>query len=162
MIQVTGTMIPVRQPEPPEGRAAIPVVKSDGSPLKFTTGAEIFSFSSDSIRGGGVRPSGILSVWIDATGLAGANAFLLVDNGLQVVQVPVGDQGFTLFTCPMPVNVKIYGVNITAGGVAVVVLYNYNIYASGSFSVGAPVGGEVTAGGTVAHRFVGIATRPGV
>lgn len=115
--------IVLRQPEPPEGRWAIPLTSP---PIDFVTGAEIFQF--DTAAMGPVQPSGILSMWVDATGLASGKT-LTITMPHQTLQIPGGTQGYIIITSQMP-----FTMAITASGTGIVyiVLYNYNVYNTGT------------------------------
>lgn len=124
--------VPIPQPEPREGRAAIPVTEANGAPLNFATGSEVFQWTSNSMQAQGRRPSGILSAWLDATGLtAGKN--LIVSNGTIQVEIAGGSQSYVLLPTPLPGTVTISTNGGT--GVVTVVLFNFNVNALGSYVV---------------------------
>lgn len=152
----------MRQPGPPEGRMNIPLVNSGTqAPIVFTTGSEVFSWTSEAMAQGGVRPSSILSAWIDASmlvasGATGATGNLVIDTGLQRVLIPVGTQGYFILTCRNPALLKIFVEALPSPAVVtgpiVVVAYNFNILAIGEsvVSVAAP---SSSSGGTVSQGY---------
>lgn len=135
--------VPIPQPEPREGRAAIPVTEANGAPLNFVTGSEVFQWTSNSMQAQGRRPSGILSAWLDATGLtAGKN--LIVSNGTIQVEIAGGSQSYVLLPTPLPGTVTISTNGGT--GTVTVVLFNFNVNALGSYVVAGSSGSGSGAG----------------
>lgn len=130
MIGLTGRFVPIPQDEPKEGRMGIPLLVN-GADMNFVTGTETFQYNSNSFIAGGVRLSGILSVFIDASAIpTGKN--VAVSNGLITVIVAGGDQTYALIPTSMP---GIITITSPSGGTGVVkvVLFNFNINAMGTY-----------------------------
>lgn len=143
----------LRQPEPPEGRAAFVLGQSSGGGdgLNFAVGTEVFQFSTNQIRSP-QRPSGILGMWVDATNLTtGKN--LIIQVGAQTFIFAGGggttpSQGYVPITTAMPATFK-----ITSGGGTgqiTLILYNYNPLFTGSVATASQssVGGGGGASGS--------------
>jgi uncharacterized membrane protein YgcG len=135
------SIVKLRQPEPPEGRWAIPL-----SLMDFATGNEVFTFSTATM--GKVQPSAILSMWVDATDIE-ANKFLVIQLQNQTFQIPGGTQGYLIITSQNNFQMT---VSATGTGVASIVLYNYNVYNTGTSvtvnPAGSGSGGSQASGGT--------------
>jgi len=146
--QLYSSRIGLRQPEPPEGRFAFPLGSQAGGGGGFTFGAagtDVFTFTSLSI-GGQLKPSGILSMWIDATQISagtGTAKNLKIQLQNQLIVVPLGSQGYIIVTSEMPftLTATIDGT-LQNPGTANVILYNYNVFYTGSTYAGrtSPVG----------------------
>jgi uncharacterized membrane protein YgcG len=115
----------IRQPEPPEGRKAIPF----NTPIDFSTGNEVFEWKSNAL--GGAKPSAIMGAWVDATAFTSSQTLTIkVNNGLQTFQIQGGTQGYIIITAPEPFQAEISSGGAT--GLVTVVFYNYNPLFTGS------------------------------
>ena len=142
MINLVASPVPIPQPEPVTGRAAFPLTTAGGAPITFVTGDEQFQVQPGFLGNRSWSPSGILSMWVDASGLTtGKN--LYVQTGLQKIQVAGGSQGWVLLITPAPLQFTITADSGAAGAVSVILL-NYNVYASGTFTSAAGGGGGST------------------
>ena len=135
------SFIPIRQAEPPEGRAGYPLFQSSGAALAFVTGDEVFEFSWNSFPSGMRRPSAILSAFIDAYALtAGKNLYITVGSqtpgqGFQRFVIPGGtDPGYIIITAPGGTPICI-STDAGAAGQVAVILYNYNAFNTGTQAV---------------------------
>lgn len=140
--------IGLRQAEPPEGRDGFVLGPAfgGGDGLNFATGAEVFSFNSSSIQGP-IKPSAIMSMWIDASALGTATpntAVLKIVTPTQTFIVQGGTQGYLICTSQVPFTLQISCSGAANTGTVKMILYNYNALNTGNFATGAGVG----AGGT--------------
>ncbi len=127
----------LRQPEPPEGRKAFPLDVVD-----FTADGQEFDFNSTA-KMGPTQPSGILSMWVDASALTAAKNVYL-QTSLQTFTIAGGTQGYIILTSQMPFNLKITADAGLRGNLNII-LYNYNVFNTGT-TVTAPV--QVPGGGS--------------
>ncbi len=133
---LTASIFTIPQPEPKEGRLAIPLVENNGnsSGITFVTGDEIFSWNSDSLQGP-QKPSSILAFWVDATNLtAGSVVYITIGN--QTFFIPTGQsasaQGYYICTSSIPANVTVKTKTGVAGTLQLI-LYNYNVAFTGRY-----------------------------
>lgn len=135
MTNLIASPIPIPQPEPATGRAAFPLLTSSGAPITFVTGDEQFQLQPGFLGNRSWSPAGILSLWVDATGLtSGKN--LYIQGAIQKLVIPGGNQGWVMLASPAPFAFTISADSGAAGTVQVVLL-NYNVYATGTFTPGA-------------------------
>ena len=145
MIQLYSGFLKLRQPEPPEGRAAFSLGAGNGGGdgMDFAVGTETFQFNTNQIPGP-QRPSGILGMWVDATNLtAGKN--LIITTPTQTFVFGGGNQGYIPITAGVPFTMKITSNGGT--GTVFIILYNYNPLFTGSVST-APAAGSSSGGST--------------
>lgn len=138
----------MRQPEPPEGRAAFPLGSGNGGGdgLDFAVGTEVFQFNTNQIPGP-QRPSGIQGMWVDASSLTvGKN--LTITTPTQTFVFAGGNQGYIPITVGVPLTLKITSNGGT--GTVFIILYNYNPLFTGSVSTApvTPAGGGTGGSGT--------------
>jgi len=137
MNNIFSSHVGLSQIDPPASkRSAFPLATNnsgagsgdDGS-INFVTGAEVFQFTSESIRGP-KKPAAISSMWVDATNLtAGKILTIQASNGQKFV-IPAATQGYFIIPLPAPFILTITTNN--GGAVAVnVTLYNYNVAFTG-------------------------------
>lgn len=108
----------------------------DDGQINFATGAEVFTFDSNSIRGN-QKPRAIVSAWIDATNLAaGKTLTIQCSNGQKLVlqnttaAAGQGPQGYYILPLQSPFKITI-STNNGAALTVVIILYNYNVAFTG-------------------------------
>lgn len=146
LISAAQNGIAIRQPEPKEGRKAFPISGSGGyvgtNPgqlIAFLTGGESFQWNTQALGQG--APSGIMSLWVDASNVAsGKFLYLNINNGLQWIAVAGGTQGYFVITAQMPFNMVVTTNNGAAVQVGIIA-YNYNVLFTGSVAT-APISGS--------------------
>jgi hypothetical protein len=159
-------VVGVRQPNPPEGRKALPLNQQGGGGITFATGAEVFSFDTKSL--GNAEVSGIYGAWVDASQLTlgtspNINYLKIVvssSSGIsQTFLTPTGSQGYIVIIAQKHVSVLITTQNV--GGVAgscQVILYNYNPLFTGVDTTGASAAAGAGAAGAASQ---GTGSNPG-
>lgn len=103
------------------------------STIDFATGTEVFVWSSESMNTPR-RPSGILSVWLDASGIvetvSGTQAIVVCDTGIQQVKIANAEQQYVILACPMPANLQF---TVQGGtGLLRAIAFNYNVFSTGT------------------------------
>lgn len=102
-----------------------------GDGMTFDTGAEIFTWNSDSVPNG-VKPRRIVSLWIDCSAItAGAiNISIGRQNFVFTGAAGGGPQGFVVCTANAPINIRVSSVGAT--GLVNITAYNYNANYTGT------------------------------
>jgi hypothetical protein len=126
---------------------------NDGA-INFLTGAEVFTFDSNSILGP-QKPAAITAAWIDATNLAaGKTLTVQCSNGQKFVlqntsaAAGQGPQGYFIIPLPAPFTITVTTNNGAAVSVTII-LYNYNVAFTGlqaAASAGAAVASAAATG----------------
>lgn len=141
--QILGAgVVGIRQPEPPEGRKAFPLQPN----LNFAADTDTFSWSSQSL--GNAQPTGIQSIWVDATELVPTTGNLIINvNGTQKIVVQAGTQGYVIITSQMPLTLN-FSVSTGVTGNVQIILYNYNALFTGGTTQSGSSGGAPVASGS--------------
>lgn len=144
--------IGMRQPEPPEGRKMFPVVPNNtAGVMNFDSDTE-YDFSTANM--GFKEPSAILSMWVDASGFASADN-VIITMPQQTLVIAGGTQGYYIVTSQNPFTMKVTAsANPVSPGIVNIVLYNYNVLATGlgdNVPVGAPANTSSQVGNTFPH-----------
>lgn len=141
--QLFSSPVGLSQLDPPiRKRIAIPLASNSGGSggddglVNFATGAEIYTFDSNSIRGN-EKPAAITAAWIDASNLlAGKTLTVQCSNGQKFVLQNTtavdgqGPQGYFIIPLPAPFRITVTTNNGAALQV-VIILYNYNVAFTG-------------------------------
>jgi hypothetical protein len=128
------------QKEPPEGRMGLAV-----NPMTFTDGSERFSFTTESLPGHR-KPSGILTMWVDATQIEqGKN--VLIKTDIVTIPVPGGRSGYIPVTSRTPFEMEVYSDD-AATGTIVVRLFNFEVVSGESQTIQTIAGAVVANQGT--------------
>lgn len=143
MPQLFSSPIGLSQLDPPvKKRIAIPLCSNSGGSggddglINFVTGAEVYTFDSNSIRGN-EKPAAITAAWIDASNLAaGKTLTIQCSNGQKFVlqnttaAAGQGPQGYFIIPLPAPFRITVT-TNNGAALTVVIILYNYNVAFTG-------------------------------
>ena len=141
--QLFSSPVGLSQLDPPiRERLAIPLASNTGGSagddglVNFVTGAEVFVFTSMSIRGP-QKPKAITTAWIDAANLAaGKTLTVLCSNGQKFIlqnttaAAGQGPQGYFIIPLPAPFTITV-STNNGAALQVVIILYNYNVAFTG-------------------------------
>lgn len=157
MTQLFSSPVGLSQLDPPfKERIALNLASNSGGSagddglIQFLTGAEVYTFDSNSVRGN-QKPRAITSAWIDASALAaGKTLTVQCSNGQKFVlqnttaAAGQGPQGYFIIPLPAPFKITVTTNNGAALNV-VIILYNYNVAFTG-FQTGSYLPSSATSG----------------
>jgi hypothetical protein len=136
MPQLFSSPVGLSQLDPhPSARIAIPLSSNSGGSggddgnFNFPTGAEVYTFTSNSIRGPN-KPKAITTMWVDASALAAGKTLTIQCSNGQRFVITAGTAGYFIVPLPAPFTLTV-STNNAAATTVVIILYNYNVAFTG-------------------------------